>query len=194
MIRHDWGLITYELAELKMNNIHKQARDGGCNHLILCQHPNIYTLGQDAWNTDFDVNTYKTDRGGSISAHSPGQNIYYFCFHTPHPVLFYSKVIAVFEAFFKKYLPLVVYDKARPGFYLENKKLLSLGFRYKQGVSLHGIALNVCTDLDFHNVIRPCNLEGIRSSSLEAEGLRLNATEINEEIVERICEVFDESV
>jgi len=194
MIIHDWGLLEYEKAQMQMQNIHKEACEDGQNHLILCQHPNIFTLGQDEWDKSFDVPTYKTDRGGSVTSHSPGQNIYYFCFHAPYPARFFSKTISVFDVFLKKYLPQAIYHKDAPGFYIDSKKVLSLGFRYKQGVSLHGVALNVSVDLDFHNQIRPCDLEGITAGSLEAEGLSLGCKDINEEIINIISEVFDESV
>ncbi|SFV51915.1 Octanoate-[acyl-carrier-protein]-protein-N-octanoyltransferase [hydrothermal vent metagenome] len=193
MILHDWGVLDYKIAYEKMQDVHAQALKDGQNHLILCQHEEIYTLGQDE-DTSFDVKTFKTDRGGSITSHSPGQNIYYFCFQTPFPARFFSHVISVFTRFFESHLPLVYYDKKQPGFYLKDAKLLSLGFRYKKGVSLHGIALNVSPDLNFHNQINPCNLKDIRTSSLANEGVTFSCAEVNEKIIKLICEVFDESL
>jgi len=193
MIVHAWGLLAYEQAYLKMQDVHTQALVDGQNHLILCQHPNIYTLGQDE-DESFNVATFKTDRGGSITSHSPGQNIYYFCFQSSFPSRFFAKVLSVFISFFNTYLPQVYYDKSNPGFYLKNTKLLSLGFRYKKGVSLHGVSLNVSPDLNFHNQIFPCNLKGISASSLVNEGINLTCAEVNEKIIKLICEVFDESL
>ncbi|PHR58068.1 MAG: lipoyl(octanoyl) transferase [Arcobacter sp.] len=193
MIIHDWGLLEYELAYEKMQEVHSIALEDGQNHLILCQHPPIYTLGQDE-DQSFEVETFKTNRGGSITSHSPGQNIYYFCFQTAFPARFFSKVLSVFRSFFKSHLPLVHYDKDRPGFYLKDAKLLSLGFRYKKGVSLHGVALNVCPELSFHNKIHPCNLKDISSTSLKNEDLSLSCAEVNEKIIRLVCEVFDESL
>lgn len=194
MTVHDWGLLEYEKAHQQMLDVHKRACEDGNNHLIICQHPNIFTLGQDEWEKDFNVPVYKTDRGGSITSHSPGQNVYYFCFHTLSPARFFAKVIESFSDFFKKYLPLVTYDKNNPGFYLRDKKLLSLGFRYKDGVSLHGVALNVCVDLNFHHQISPCNLKDIVAGSLQEEGLTLSCEDVNEEIIGILRKVFDESL
>lgn len=194
MIVHEWGLIEYEKAHLKMKDIHKTAVQNGENHLILCQHPDIYTLGQNEKESLFDVQTYKTDRGGSISCHSKGQNIYYFCFHSPSPARFFANIISVYKKFFNMHLSEAFYDKKNPGFYIEDAKLLSLGFRYKKGFSLHGVSLNVCVDLDFHNRISPCNLKGIRSSSLKEQGLSISCEDVNEQIVKNICEVFNESI
>lgn len=193
MIVHNWDLLEYEKAYNKMQEVHALALEDGQNHLILCQHENIYTLGQDE-DKNFEVDTYQTDRGGSITSHSPGQNMYYFCFQTAFPARFFSKVLSVFTRFFNTYLPLVYYDKDRPGFYLNGTKLLSLGFRYKQGVSLHGVSLNVCPDLSFHNQIHPCNLKDISSSSLANEKIDMSCSEVNEKILKLICEAFDESL
>ncbi len=193
MILHDWGVVEYKIAYRKMQKVHAQALQDGQNHLILCQHKEIYTLGQDE-DKSFEVKTFKTDRGGSITSHSPGQNIYYFCFQAAFPARFFSKVIFVFTRFFQTYLPLVYYDKDQPGFYLKGAKLLSLGFRYKKGVSLHGIALNVCPDLSFHNLIHPCNLKDICTSSLVNEAVELSCAEVNEKVIELICEIFNESL
>jgi len=193
MIIHDWGLLEYEKAYKKMQEIHAQALVDGENHLILCQHFPIYTVGQDE-KQSFKVPTYKTDRGGSISSHSPGQNIYYFCFQTPFPSRFFSKVISVYKHFFQGHLPGAVYDKTKPGFYMNKTKLLSLGFRYKKGVSLHGVSLNVSPELSFHNKIHPCNLKGVSSSSLSENGLLLSCEEVNAQVIKHICEVFDESL
>ncbi|HIC44711.1 MAG TPA: lipoyl(octanoyl) transferase [Sulfurimonas sp.] len=193
MILHDWGLLEYELAYVKIQEVHTLALEDGQNHLILCQHPCIYTIGQDAKEI-FKVPSFKTDRGGSITSHSPGQNIYYFCFHAPLPAKFFSKIISIYSEFFKIYLPSAHYEKERPGFYIKDTKLLSLGFRYKKGVSLHGVALNVSPALDFHNKIKPCNLEGIRSSSLKEQGLDLSCKEVNEKIVNLILKAFNESL
>lgn len=191
---HKLGLISYERAVQKMEEIHLCAVKERKNHLILCQHPDVFTVGMDAWETSFKVKVVKTDRGGSISCHSPGQNIYYFCFHSPYPARFFSKVTSVFESFFKSYLPRVEYDRDKPGFYIQSRKLSSLGFRYRQGVSLHGVALNVDVDLCLHNIINPCNLDGIRSSSLKAEGLTLTCQEVDEAILKSVLREFDESI
>lgn len=194
MIIHNWGLISYEKALKQMNEIHSCAVKERNNHLIVCQHPNVFTVGQDAWKKSFNVETVKTDRGGSISCHSPGQSVYYFCFHTPSPAQFFSKVTSVLDTFFKTFFPCIKYDKKNPGFYIQSRKISSLGFRYKEGVSLHGMALNVEVDLTFHNQVNPCDLEGIRATSLQAEGLEISCEEVDKEIIKGVLRTFDESL
>ncbi len=193
MILHDWGEIEYTQAREKMQKVHTQALKGQENHLILCSHPAVFTLGSDE-KKSFNVDVVQSDRGGSITCHSPGQNVYYFCFLVQNPALFYKKVLYSFEDFFMKYLPDARYDKKNPGFYMQNRKIASLGFRYSQGVSLHGVALNVDVDLFFHSQVNPCNLEGIIATSLANEGVKLSQKEVNAAIVQRIRVNFDDAV
>jgi lipoyl(octanoyl) transferase len=92
------------------------------------------------------------------------------------------------------FLPAVEYDRQKPGFYIENRKIASLGFRYAKGVSLHGVALNVAVDLDFHAQVSPCNLAGITPTSLLQEGVIMSNAEVNAILVHAIEESFEDHV
>ncbi len=189
MILHDWGEVPYEEAMGRMRSIHKQAAESGDNHLIFCSHPEIFTVGADdkeAW----EVPTLRSDRGGAITCHSPGQLVAYFCFQAMVPARFYAKVLEAYSNFFEEILPTVAYDKERPGFYIENRKIASLGFRYSSGVSLHGVSLNVDVDLALHNCVNPCGLKGVRATSLTAEGCKLSMDAAKALLRSQISEVF----
>lgn len=193
MIVHPWGEVEYNKAREMMQKVHTRACKDRQNHLILCSHPKIFTVGYDEKRV-FSVKTVKTDRGGSVTCHSPGQNIYYFCFQVPNPAKFYKKVILVFEKFFDIYLPIAKFDKRNPGFYIENRKISSLGFRYSKGVSLHGVALNIDIDLEFHSQVNPCNLRGVIPTSLKEEGVSLTSEEVDKKIVTYIKEIFNDTI
>ena len=179
---HRLGEIGYEEGMKAMRHIHSLATHDGENHLILCSHPPLFTVGQDE-KMAFDLPTVKTDRGGSITCHAPGQNIYYFCFQAKNPARFYAKVIESFKDFFADTLDTVHYDKKYPGFYIQNRKIASLGFRYSKGVSLHGLALNVDVDLDFCAQVPPCNLKGIIPTSLHNEGVKLSLEAVDNAVI-----------
>lgn len=193
MILHRWGEIDYQTGREKMQQVHQLAREDGQNHLILCSHPAVFTVGSDP-DVPLIDSFVKSDRGGSITCHTPGQHIFYFCFQVAQPPMFYRRVIRTFETLFDTLNLPLSYDKTRPGFYRNNRKLLSLGFRYCQGVSLHGVALNRDVDLDFHNQIRPCNLEGIEAGSLKKEGIVISAERLNHLVVETVEAIFDDAV
>jgi lipoyl(octanoyl) transferase len=186
----EWGEIEYYAARERMGAVHANVVQTQENHLIICSHPNVFTIGQDA-KEEFNVATVQSDRGGSITCHTLGQSVFYFCFVVDNPARFYKKVVRAFEAFFQRYLPAVKYDKKQPGFYIQNRKIASLGFRYSQGVSLHGVALNVDVDLAFHSQVNPCNLERIVPTSLANEGMDLNQKEIERFMIDAIKKSFD---
>jgi len=189
MIVHEWGEVAYEEAMVHMHRVHRDAVADGRNHLIFCSHPAVFTVGADdkeAW----DVPTVRSDRGGAITCHSPGQLVTYFCFQMKSPAHFYAKVLQVYDIVLKAWLPHVVYDKMRPGFYIENRKLASLGFRYSRGVSLHGVSLNVDVDLDLHNRVNPCGLKGVCATSLAAEGVGVSMTALQKALQTQCSEVF----
>ncbi len=194
MILHQWGLLPYEIAYKQMCKTHQQALEDGQNHLILVEHPACYTIGQDNKELNWDVETISTDRGGSITCHSEGQNVYYFCFQTPSPPRFFKNIKEVFSHFFEQFELGFYYDNQNPGFYIQNRKICSLGFRYKEGVSLHGVALNVSVDLAFHNRIHPCGLENISATSLKHEDIHISCEEVNNFIISEILKIFDESL
>ncbi len=179
---HKLGLIPYDEGMKSMRSIHTCAVEDGHNHLILCSHPNVFTVGQDE-KERFTVPTVKADRGGSITCHTPGQNIYYFCFQAKNPAHFYVNVIKSFEEFFADILPQVQYDRKNPGFYMQNRKIASLGFRYSKGVSLHGVALNVNVDLNFHSQVAPCGLAGIIPTSLHNERVYISCEAVDASIL-----------
>ncbi len=195
MIVHRWGVVEYSQAMRRMRDIHKKAYMSATNHLIVCSHPAVFTVGSAHQNRHFgDLPLVVSDRGGSITCHSEGQSVFYFCFEAHVPARFFKKVVTAFESFFKAHLKAVRYDKARPGFYIDNRKIASLGFRYENGYSLHGVAVNVDVDLAFHAQAAPCGLEGVTPTSLSSEGSAMTQNEVEEEIVRRIKEAFYEAL
>ena len=191
MTLHRWGAIPYEEARKRMDEIHAQACMDGQNHLILCSHPLCYTVGSDdpgGW----PVETIPTDRGGSITCHSPGQLVAYFCFQAREPALFYRKVRRAYDDLFARLLPEARYDAGRPGWYVGNRKIASLGFRYRNGVSLHGVALNVDVDLEAHNRVAPCNLDGIIATSLASEGVTQSNDELEKFLVNIVQRIWND--
>ncbi|MCF6205726.1 MAG: hypothetical protein L3J47_02360 [Sulfurovum sp.] len=193
MIIHRWGETDFSEAMERMEQLHLKAVEEGGNHLILCSHPPLFTVGYDDTHS-WPVETVRCGRGGAVTAHTPGQCIFYFVFQAPQPARFYAKVVESFGQFFSALLPEVHYDRNRPGFYRDNRKIASLGFRYSRGVSLYGVALNVDVDLAFHGQVSPCGLEGVIPTSLYAEGVTLKSQEVFEQLTHIISEVFHEPV
>ena len=175
-----------------MDQIHTLARQDGQNHLIFCEHLPVFTVGPEGAG-EWPVPTVPTDRGGSITCHAPGQLVAYFCFQAPQPARFYRRVVRAYDSFFSTMRLSARYDRHRPGWYLKKRrKIASLGFRYREGVSLHGVALNVDPDLEFCNRIAPCNLADVRATSLRAEEVQTTMEEVRKALLVTIAKAFGE--
>lgn len=156
--------------------------------VVLLEHAPVYTTGRRGSREHLLVNEAvlaargaalrASDRGGGITFHGPGQLVVY-------PILqLYSRGIGIVR--YVRMLEAVAISAAaafgveaerrrgRPGCWVGEQKLGSVGVRLASGVSTHGLALNVSTDLSWFEAITPCGLAGVRMTSLEREsGLRI---------------------
>ncbi|HEV09474.1 MAG: lipoyl(octanoyl) transferase LipB [Sulfurihydrogenibium sp.] len=184
------GIVEYEYGYQEMKKIHSTAVQSEENYLILCEHYDVYTVGQNEKEENFPVPVIKTDRGGSITFHGLGQPIFYFVFKVESPKVFYKKVIKSFSEVFNLLSDKIYHDFKNPGFYVENRKIASLGFRYSKNYSLHGVAVNHSVDLDKFNLIKPCNLDGYSATSLIKEGINVDKEKFKSMVVESILKNF----
>lgn len=186
----DIGLVDYIKGLEFMRELHSKAKqENNVNYLILCQHYDVYTVGKNE-KRDFPVETVKTDRGGSVVFHTPGQQIFYFVFKVISPMNFYRRVINAFSKPLKEINPGIEYIHKIPGFYIQNRKLGFLGFKYEDGYTLHGVAINYDVDLDKFNRVHPCGLEGFYATSLVNEGARVSLDYLKDTIVKSIQDSF----
>ena len=183
----DLGCVEYERVDAILESFVLKAKEE--DYLIFCTHPPVYTIGSETYETDLKV--VKTDRGGSITYFDEGCLLCYFAFKVKNPPFFYKKVVRSFENFFHHFSQKMYYDKKRPGFYIENKKIASLGFRYKEGVSKHGVSLHIDPDLEAFNKIRPCGLEGVEATSLAKEGYKVSMQEVKKLVAKAVRDVFE---
>ena len=105
----------------------------------------------------------KTDRGGKTTFHAPGQLVIYFILNMknlPFPPTELTKKILETTS-----MALASYDlkhniSARdPGIFINDQKVASIGMRIKKNYSYHGLSINVETDLNTFNSIKPCGLD-----------------------------------
>ncbi len=183
------GIIEYNEGINIMKDLHNKAVKDNNNYLIICQHYDVYTVGKNE-NKNFPVSVIKTDRGGSITFHGPGQPIFYFVFKVNSPKNFYKKVVKSFDYVFKNLNKDIYHYFNNPGFYIEKKKLASLGFKFSNGYSLHGVAVNHSVDLTKFNKIKPCNLEGYTATSLENENINIKLDDFIELVKDSVVKNF----
>lgn len=182
----DLGIVSYEKCNAMLEHYLEVARSE--DHLLLCQHPAVYTVGSEPYPTDLEV--VQTDRGGSITYFDEGCLMVYFAFAVPSPARFYSKVLRSLQRFFSHFDQNIFYDRKRPGFYIQNRKIASLGFRYKNGMSKHGVSLHINPDLQNFNKIEPCGLQNVQATSLYNEGYAIAMQEAKSMITKAVLDEF----
>ena len=191
----DLGLIDYNNAwqqqEEIFNNTIQQKNSGNetDNQLIFCEHPHVYTLGKsgDEHNLliDYiqlpasDAKFVKTNRGGDITYHGPGQLVGYPIFDLANFGIGIKQYIfhieqAIIDCLAENYNIYSERLDGATGVWIEPntphaRKICAIGVRCSRFVTMHGFALNVNTNLDYFKHINPCGFvdKGVTSISKE---------------------------
>ena len=193
----DLGLLDYKKAwdyqielQTKLIQAKKGAnRDNRMNYLIFLEHPHVYTLGKSGMEDNLliknkllksiQVSFYKTDRGGDITYHGPGQLVGYPLFDLDSFAMGVKDYIHNLEQAIIDTLSVMGVTASRmegaTGVWLEIdnpqrvRKICAIGVKVSRSVTMHGFALNVNTDLNYFRYINPCGFADKGVTSLEKE-------------------------
>ena len=150
------------------------------DQLWLLQHPPVYTLGLAARSTHLPrattpIPVIKTDRGGQITYHGPGQIVIYTLVDFRRLGIGVRQLVRRLEQSVIDLLAQYGIDangrEQAPGVYVGDAKIAALGLRIRNGCSYHGLSLNVDMDLAPFADIDPCGYPGLRVSQLRDRGI-----------------------
>jgi lipoyl(octanoyl) transferase len=175
----DLGLVKYERFLQTQNYLHKRAIRENNEYTLFASHYPIFTKGLNEKNFEFAL---RVDRGGSVTYFDEGSFMIYFIHKVSIPSFFYKKVIKSLKEFFS-FDKNIAFDSKKAGFYIKNRKICSLGFAYKKGYSKHGVSVHLNNNLKNFNKINPCNLEGIKATTLHNEGYEFSREEVKNKIL-----------
>ncbi|MBM2826282.1 MAG: lipoate-protein ligase [Dehalococcoidia bacterium] len=176
---HNWllvrlGLVDYlEAWGLQQRLLKARQEERIDDVLLLLQHPHVYTLGRRARPEHVlipqdelarrGVALYSVDRGGDVTYHGPGQIVGYPILNLRHRGLDVHRYIrGLEEALIGTMSDLgieVHRDLRHTGVWVGEEKIAAIGVRVSRGVTMHGFALNVNTDLSYFDHIVPCGIE-----------------------------------
>ena len=180
MIVHDLGRLSYSAGLELQKRARGRVLEGGPDELLLLEHDPVVTLGRRGGVVDssalrsLQTPVIETDRGGLATWHGPGQLVGY-------PIVNLSRAGLKVPGFVEILGEILAsearshgvegaaYDCARPGVYVENRKLAAIGLHLHRGVSSHGFAFNVNNTLEGFNAIVPCGLNGLDVTTLARE-------------------------
>lgn len=190
---HDLGTIDYKEAwdyqEKLFNEVIEKKRLGiqrPLCHLILCEHPHVYTLGKsgvvdnlladERRLKDIDARFYKINRGGDITYHGPGQLVIYPIFDLDQFFTDIHKYMRFLEESVIQTLLFFGVNAQRieglTGVWIlgnPSRKIAAFGVKCSRWVTMHGIGFNVNTDLRYFNQIVPCGISDKEVTSLANE-------------------------
>jgi lipoyl(octanoyl) transferase len=182
-----------------MQEFTEQRDEDTPDELWLLQHHPVYTLGL---NGDIrhvirttDIPVVKTDRGGQITYHGPGQLIAYVLVDLRRKNLGVRGLVSALEnaviGLLKQYGITGQARRDAPGVYVEGRKIASLGLRVRKGCSYHGLSLNVSSDLSPFSAINPCGYAGLEVTSLTALDVAIQPHEVAAPLIVEIMQTLN---
>src|SRR5579859_5217289 len=177
----DLGTIGYRQAWAVQERAHEEVLAGGEERVFFVEHPPVITFGRrpniarnllasNEQLAKLGVEVVQSDRGGDITFHGPGQLVAYPIIRLNDHGFSVGGYVHTLERVIVATLDELGIrsssDPAAVGVWTDvpscgsSGKICAIGVRIKRGVSLHGIALNVTTDLSYFDLIVPCGLQG----------------------------------
>ena len=178
------SIVPYlEAWELQLG-LHEQVA-GGCrpDTLILLEHPHTYTLGRRGREDDIlieqseldrlRIEVHRTDRGGEVTYHGPGQLVGYPVIDLRRwgggPLKYVRALEQVIIEALAEFGIEGVSEGHPTGVWVEDRKIAAIGVKVGRRVTTHGFALNVSTDLSYFQHIVPCGMPMARVTSVSRE-------------------------
>ncbi len=205
----DLGLSDYGATLRVQRALHARCRASGENALVLTQHYPVVTLGYRHLREQLRLSAtelaekgialVEVERGGGATYHGPGQLVAYPIFSSllrPCGIRnFVTRLEEVLIRVSRSFAVMAVRRPGLPGVWVEERKLGAVGIAVRQGVSLHGCALNVNLDLHPFDYIVPCGLPDKIMTSLEHErGVSISTPEVVQQTRLTFAAVFAASV
>jgi lipoyl(octanoyl) transferase len=214
----DWGLVEYKEGWNKQEALFSSVIDRKLkslstdNYLIFCEHPHVYTLGKSGDEQNLLINYIqlqaknaqfvKTNRGGDITYHGPGQVVGYPIFDLANFGMGLKQYIFYIEEAIINTLAIYGIAGGRlegaTGVWLDTgkptcRKICAIGVRSSHFVTMHGFALNVNTQLEYFNFINPCGFVDKGVTSMEKElNAAVNIDQLKVTLKDEILKLFME--
>ncbi len=192
-IKHS-GLVDYLSTWQAMKNFTLARTKNTFDEIWLLQHPSVYTLGiagkSEHLLQNNGIAVVRTDRGGQITYHGPGQIVAYLLLDIRRLKLSVRELVRKMEGAVIDLLQEYYIDTESrmdaPGVYVGDAKIAALGLKIKNGCCYHGIALNVDMDLTPFSAINPCGYPGLRITQTKDLGIDDGLEVLRDKLAEKL--------
>ena len=196
------GLTDYQTCWQAMKDFTESRTPQTPDELWIVEHEPVYTLGQ-AGKLEHILNpgaisVIKSDRGGQVTYHGPGQVVVYVLADLKRTGLTIRGMVqaleqAIIDTLADWGLPAACRKPGAPGVYVPEadgtlSKIAALGIKVRKGCTYHGVALNVDVDLAPFEGINPCGYEGLKTVSLANQGVTADWDRVAATLAGRIRE------
>ena len=191
-------LDTLQIQESLRNQVLKNDSN---NFLIIVEHNHVYTLGKNA-NSSNVLNRIceiiPTQRGGDVTYHGPGQLVAYPIINLKKRKIGVKSYVAMIE----KLISNILFDYGlkphvpikETGVWIDDRKIASIGIHVSRGVTMHGLAINVNTDLTYFDNIISCGIEGVKMTSMDKElGKKIRMNDIKKSLITHFNQFFKDN-
>ncbi len=199
LIVRQLGLVPYVPAWEDMRAYTQQRSAQTPDELWLLEHPPVYTVGiagkPEHWpRIDNGIPVVRTDRGGQITYHGPGQLVAYLLLDLRRRGLTIRPLVRLMEQAVINLLAgygIAAQGRAdAPGVYVGAAKIAALGLRVKNGCCYHGLALNVDIDLSPFHAINPCGYAGLEVTRTQDLGITDTRAQIGNTLIQCIRNIL----
>jgi len=201
LVFKDLGEIEYGAAlSLQESLIESKRQEYFPDILLFVEHPHVITLGRGGKASNVvnagDVPVFRSSRGGDVTYHGPGQMVVYPIIDLKsklrkdvHRYLRYLEQAAIRTL--KSFGITAERNPPWTGIWIGKKKIAAIGVAVRRGVTYHGLALNVNTDLSHFERIVPCGLSWSDVTSMAREiGEEQNLDRVKERFLRYFAEMF----
>jgi len=201
------GVVEYGAAYKLQKRLHQERVEGEIGDtLLLLEHPPTITLGKAGSIENIlvpretlhrmGISLYFVDRGGDVTYHGPGQLVGY-------PILDLSSRGGDLKRYVRDLEEVLIRtledfsieagrDPRHAGVWIDQKKIASIGLSIREWVTMHGFALNVCSNLEGFSLIHPCGFKDRKAASMqELLGFQPSMDQVTERLLGHFSEVFD---
>lgn len=202
----DLGHLDYQAAWDRQLEIHGEVMDGADDTLIFVEHDAVLTLGANFHEQNLlltregyaerGIDVVRTDRGGDVTYHGPGQLVIYPIFDIKK----HGQDLHKWMRDMEETMILTCRDfgveagrlgDVNTGAWVGDKKIAAIGVKVKKWVNLHGIAINCSNDLGVFDLIVPCGVVGHGVTSLSSKlGRAVGIEDVKPVVVSAFDRVF----
>lgn len=193
-IRH-LGKQTYEPVWNAMRSFTDQRNENTADELWIVEHSPVFTQGQAGKPEHIlnahDIPVIKSDRGGQVTYHGPGQIVIYLLLDLRRREQGISHLVCDLE---KAIINLLAeyhikgeHQEGAPGVYVEEKKIASIGLRVRKGCTYHGLSFNFNMDLTPFSYINPCGYQHLEITQFSDFTQNFNQSDIENKLIEHLA-------